>query len=147
MGILGRLFALFVIVPLIELVLLIQIGQMVGLWPTIGLVVLTGAGGAWLARLEGVRTLWRLRDELASGRLPGQSLLDGVSILIGGAFLLTPGILTDALGFSLLLPWTRRAIQRRVKARMERALQDGSVQFSVISSRPWQEEGDLGDQP
>jgi len=139
MGILGRLAILFVVVPLLELALLIQIGQVVGFWPTIGLVVLTGASGAWLARVEGLRTLWRLRDELAEGRLPGQAILDGVAILIGGAFLLTPGILTDFLGFSLLLPWSRRIIQRRVRARLERSLQDGTVQFSVLSSVPWQD--------
>lgn len=142
MGILGRLALLFIVVPVLELALLIQIGQVVGFWPTIGLVVLTGASGAWLARLEGLRTLLKLRDELANGRLPGQAILDGVAILIGGAFLLTPGILTDLLGFSLLLPWSRRLIQRRVQARMERALQDGTVQFSVMSSVPWRDTDD-----
>jgi UPF0716 protein FxsA len=142
MGILGRLALLFIVVPVLELALLIRIGQVVGFWPTIGLVVLTGASGAWLARLEGLRTLWKLRDELANGRIPGQAILDGVAILIGGAFLLTPGILTDFVGFSLLLPWSRRLIQRRVQARMERALQDGTVQFSVMSSVPWRDTDD-----
>ena len=101
------------------------------------LVVLTGVTGAWLARLEGLRTLWRLRDDLAQGRLPGQALMDGMSILVGGALLLTPGILTDFVGFSLLLPPTRRAIQRRVTRRLEQSIQDGAIQMTVLGGRGW----------
>lgn len=137
MSILGRLALIFVIVPLLELALLIQIGQVVGFWPTIGLVVLTGITGAWLARVEGLRTLWRLREDLAHGRLPGQAIMDGVAILIGGAFLLTPGIITDLFGFTLLLPPTRRALQKRVTQRLERHVHDGTVKMMVMDSRSW----------
>lgn len=137
MSILGRLALLFVIVPLLELALLIQIGQLVGFWPTIGLVVLTGVTGAWLARLEGLRTLWKLREELARGRLPGQAIMDGVAILIGGAFLLTPGIITDLFGFTLLLPPTRRALQKRVRRALEERVHDGTIQMTVLHSQPW----------
>lgn len=124
---LGRLFALFVIVPLLELMLLVRIGQAVGLLPTVGLVLLTGAAGAWLARSEGLRVLYRFQSEVAEGRVPGQAALDGISVLIGGAFLLTPGILTDFVGFALLLPATRRWIQRRVRKRLEQGLKSGSI--------------------
>ena len=137
MSILGRLAVLFVIVPLLELALLIQIGQVVGFWPTIGLVVLTGVTGAWLARVEGLRTWWRLREDLARGRLPGQAIMDGVAILIGGAFLLTPGILTDLCGFALLLPPTRRALQKRVRRALEERIRDGTIQMTVLHSQPW----------
>lgn len=138
MGFLGKLAILFVVVPLVELMLLIEMGQLVGLMPTLALVVATGVTGAWLARLEGLRTLMQLREELAQGKLPGQALMDGVSILIGAAFLLTPGILTDFVGFALLLPFSRRALQRQVRKKLERGLTDGTLNVHVVSSVPWQ---------
>ena len=131
MSILGRLALLFVIVPLLELALLIQMGQLIGFWPTITLVVFTGLTGAWLARMEGLRTIWRLRDDLANGRVPGQAIMDGMAVLAGGALLLTPGILTDLLGFSLLFPRTRHAIQSRIMSRLERRIQEGVVQVRM----------------
>ena len=132
MSLLGRLALLFVIVPIVELMLLIQLGQIVGLAPTLLLVVATGVTGAWLARAEGMRAFFRFQRELASGRLPGQALLDGLSMLVGGAFLLTPGVLTDVFGFSLLFPVTRRWIQRRVRASLERRIRDGRVQVVAM---------------
>jgi UPF0716 protein FxsA len=132
MTLLGRLALLFIVVPILELVLLIQLGQVVGLWPTLGLVVFTGVTGAALARLEGLRVLYRFQSELASGQLPGQALLDGISVLIGGAFLLTPGILTDLAGFALLFPLTRRWIQRRVRHRLERGLAEGTIRVVTM---------------
>jgi UPF0716 protein FxsA len=134
MTVLGRLALFFVVVPVIELVLLIQLGQVVGLWPTLALVVFTGVTGAALARLEGLRVLFQFRSELASGKLPGQAILDGISVLVGGAFLLTPGILTDFAGFALLLPWSRRWIQRRVRRSLERQISQGAIQ--VVSMGP-----------
>lgn len=148
MSFLSLLAFLFVGVPLLELFILIQMGQMVGLWPTIGLVVLTGFAGATLARLEGLRTLWRIRGELARGRLPGQALFDGMAILVGGALLLTPGILTDLLGFSFLLPPTRRFLLGRIRRSLERRLKSGAIQVTWLSGfggapgRMW-EPGDL----
>lgn len=127
MNLFGRLFLLFVLVPILELALLIQMGRLVGLLPTVGLVLLTGAAGAWLARSEGVRVLFRFQTELAGGRLPGQALFDGLCVLVGGAFLLTPGILTDFVGFSLLLPFSRRWIQRRMRRSLERQIDQGTV--------------------
>jgi len=108
-------------------------GQMVGLWPTIGLVVLTGFAGAALARLEGLRTLWRIRGELARGRLPGRALFDGLAILVGGALLLTPGILTDLLGFCFLLPPTRRFLLGRIRKNLEHRLKSGDIQVTRFS--------------
>jgi UPF0716 protein FxsA len=132
MNVLGRLALLFLIVPILELVLLVRLGQVVGLWPTLALVVLTGVTGAALARLEGMRVLFQFRRELAGGRIPGQALLDAISILVGGAFLLTPGILTDLAGFALLLPPSRRWIQRRVRRRLERSLVDGTIRVVTM---------------
>ncbi len=134
MNLLGRLALLFVVVPIIELVLLIELGQVVGLLPTLALVVFTGVAGAWLARAEGLRVFLSFQRELASGKLPGQAMTDGISVLVGGAFLLTPGILTDVAGFSLLLPPTRRWIQRHVRRRLERQIEDGTIRVVTMGS-------------
>lgn len=141
---LARLLLLFVVVPLLELALLIQIGQMVGLLPTIGLVILTGIGGAALARAEGLRTMWSFRAALAEGRLPGRELWDGAAILVGGALLLTPGILTDLVGFGLLLPPTRRWIQKRIRRSLERSLRNGTLNVTVYRMGPQPPEGWAG---
>ena len=101
-----RLLILFTVVPLIELALLIKLGNLIGLWPTISIVIVTGVLGAALARNQGTRTVVAIRAELAEGRAPTESLLNGLLILVGGVVLLTPGLLTDLLGFSLLIPLT-----------------------------------------
>ena len=137
MSILGRLALLFVVVPLLELALLIQMGQWVGFWPTIAVVVFTGVTGAWLARMEGLRTIWRLQSDLAHGRVPGQAIMDGMAVLAGGALLLTPGVLTDLVGFSLLFPGTRRLIQKRIMARLERRIKEGVVHVSMSGGELW----------
>lgn len=128
---LARLALFFVIVPLVELALLLRIGQWVGLWPTLALVVVTGVAGAGLARAEGLRTLRAFRRETVAGRLPGRSLLDGLAVLVGGAFLLTPGLLTDIAGFSLLVPTSRRWIQRRVRRWIEGRIEAGEIRVQM----------------
>jgi len=143
MSILGRLALLFVVVPLVELALLIKMGQWVGSWPTIGLVVFTGVTGAWLTRMQGLRTMWRLRHDLANGRVPAQAIMDGMAVLAGGAFLLTPGILTDLIGFALLFPRTRHAIQERIMARLERHIQESAVRVKITGGEIWTPYSDL----
>ncbi len=128
---------LFVAIPLLELVLLIRIGEWIGLWPTLALVLVTGAAGASLARAEGTRVVGQFRGELAQGRIPGQSMLDGISVLVGGAFLLTPGILTDIAGLLLLFPPSRRWVQRRVRSRLERSIREGRLNVVVMGAGPW----------
>lgn len=131
---LSWLILLFVAVPLLELALLLQVGQWIGLGPTVALVVATGFAGAALARQQGLRAFLAVQQELATGRLPGRSLLDGLSILVGGALLLTPGILTDVLGFSLILPVSRRALQDVLRRRMERRIKEGDLRVAVFGA-------------
>ena len=131
---LSRLIFIFVAVPLLELVILLRIGQWIGLMPTVALVVTTGVAGAALARQQGVRAFLAVQRELASGRLPGRSLLDGLAILVGGALLLIPGVLTDLVGFSLLIPVSRRWLQRLARRRLERRVREGSVEFQVYGA-------------
>ena len=134
---LARLALLFVVVPLLELILLIEVGQVVGLWPTIALVVGTGAAGAALARAQGLKTLWAFQKSSASGQLPSKALQDGLAILVGGAFLLTPGLLTDLAGFLLLIPGTRAWIQRRVRKALVRRIADGRIQVAMMTPNPF----------
>lgn len=131
---LARLALLFVVVPLVELVILVRLGQIVGLWPTLGLVVGTGLLGAALARREGARTWLAFQGELAEGRLPGAPLMDGLAVLVGGAFLLTPGLLTDVAGFLLLVPASRRWIRGRMRRWLERRVEEGSVRVVTFGS-------------
>jgi UPF0716 protein FxsA len=128
----ARLALLFVLVPLAELALLVRLGQFLGLWPTLGLVVATGFAGAALARAEGLRAVRRVQAELAEGRVPGTALLDGLGILVGGALLLTPGLLTDVAGFLLLLPPTRRWLRGRVQRALERRVESGDLRVFVL---------------
>lgn len=143
---LARLGCLFILVPLVELALLIEVGRWIGLWPTIFLVAVTGLAGAALARAQGLQVIARVQLELARGRLPGRSLMDGAAVLVGGALLLTPGILTDAVGFALLFPPTRRLIQGWVLARLGRAVARGTLRVRYMETYGPGREGPRGDQ-
>ena len=123
-----RLLLLFTLVPIVELAVLIEIGQHLGVLPTVALVLATGALGATLARREGIQAFHRLRDSIGQGSFPGEAILDGVLILGGGLLLLTPGILTDLLGFAALVPGTRYFIKYYLKPAIERRIRSVSIQ-------------------
>lgn len=112
-----RLLLLFTVVPLVELLLLIEIGEQIGLGATILLIVTTGVIGASLAKHEGLRTLRDIQSEFNAGRLPGDHLVDALLILVAGAVLITPGVITDAVGFTLLIPPARRFIRKQLQRR------------------------------
>jgi UPF0716 protein FxsA len=97
----------FLLVPVVEIYLLIQVGQVIGAGWTVLLVVLTAVIGVWLLRIQGLSTLTRAQRRLQENELPAREMLEGVALVIAGAFLLTPGFATDTLGFLLLLPPTR----------------------------------------
>ena len=107
------LLLLFLLVPLIEIYLLIKIGGVIGAFPTVVLVVLTAVIGAGLARYQGLATLQRLQATMARGEAPAIEMLEGVLLLVGALLLLTPGFLTDLLGFACLIPQTQRAFAFR----------------------------------
>lgn len=117
---LARLILVFTLVPILELAILIQVGRWVGLWPTLVLVIGTGVVGAALTRHEGLRAWRAFQRDVWEGRMPGRPILDGLAIFSGGALLLTPGLLTDLLGFALLVPASRRWIQNRLLGRVRR---------------------------
>jgi UPF0716 protein FxsA len=127
----GRLLLLFIALPVVELMLLIEIGQRVGTLTTVGLIIVTGIVGASLARQQGLGALARLRADLAAGRLPTDPIVDGILILLAAAVLITPGIVTDVFGFLCLVPACRRPLKRYVKKRFERAVRKGTVNVTA----------------
>ena len=135
---LSRLLLPFIIVPTLELILLIEIGQLIGTLPTIGLIIFTGILGAFLARRQGIKVLTRVTSEFQAGQLPTDAIFDGALILIAGALLMTPGVLTDALGFLCLIPATRRMIKRIIWSRIERAIRDGRITATSYGGVPFQ---------
>ena len=116
----------FVAVPLIELVVILQVGQVIGPWPTIALLIVDSLFGAWLLKREG-RKAWRqFRSTLDQMRWPGDEVAQGALVIVGGTLLLTPGFVTDVVGFLLLLPPTRRILARQLRKRV-RGLDGGAA--------------------
>ena len=108
------LLLLFIAIPLLEIYLLIQIGEEIGALPTIGLVIFTAVLGVWLLRWQGLATLAQVQVSMAQGKLPAIPLIEGLFLLVAGALLLTPGLFTDAVGFLLLVPPLRQGIARSI---------------------------------
>lgn len=127
---LARLLFFFLATPIIELLLLLQLEKVIDFWPTMGVIIVTGVAGSYLAKREGLSAWKRLQNALKKGGLPGKELMDGVIILIAGAFLLTPGVLTDLIGFAGLFPPTRYLIRRYAMRRLKRAVRNGTIQAS-----------------
>lgn len=119
----------FLAIPVIELFLLIEVGGIIGIFPTILLVMLTAIVGANLVRQQGFTTWQRLQSNLAQGIMPAYELIEGLLLLLGGLLLLTPGFFTDMLGFACLVPSLRKSMARYI---MEHHL------FTVVSGDPFQ---------
>lgn len=110
------LLAAFIGIPLLEIAVFIQVGDRIGLWPTLAIVVLTAIVGTYLLRLQGLMTLQRAQEAVDRGELPLKEVFDGACLLVAGVLLLTPGFVTDLLGVLLFLPPVR-ALLRRLLAR------------------------------
>ena len=115
-----------------ELYILIEAGRIIGLGATIGLIMLTGIAGAWLARSQGVEILRKIQEETAQGQMPAITLIDGALVLVGGLLLLTPGFFTDALGFSFLVPLTRDLWRKGLSAWLHNQVKHGSVTINRL---------------
>lgn len=127
----STLLLLFVALPALELALLIQIGRHVGVLETLALIAVTGVVGASLARSQGLRVLSQVQQQLAEGKMPTDSLTDGLMILLAAALLVTPGVLTDAVGLLCLIPAFRRLVKRELMRRFERALAEGRIDVTT----------------
>lgn len=112
------LLLLFIVVPIVEIGLFIQVGGFLGLWPTIGLVLITAFAGASLVRSQGLQTLMSVQNRMQQGELPAQQIFEGVMLAVAGVLLLTPGFMTDALGMLVLLPAPRAVIAKYLMSKM-----------------------------
>lgn len=126
---LAKLLLLFTLGPVIELWLLIEIGRRIGTPPTVILVLATGFFGVFLARAQGFLVLRSIILCLQNGELPTDELLNGVLVLIGAAFLLTPGLISDTVGFLLLVPASRNSVKRVIRHKLKKALADGTLRI------------------
>ena len=115
------LSVIFLAVPIVEIYLLIQVGQVIGALWTVFLVVLTAVVGVWLLRIQGISTLRRAQEKMRNEQMPAQEMLEGIGLLLAGAFLLTPGFFTDTVGFLLLLPPTRAWLVSKLVAHLMRS--------------------------
>ncbi len=138
-----RLLLLFTLVPLIELALLIKLGQLTNVATTVGIVILTGIIGAYLARREGLKAWRRLEQSMREGVSPADELIEALLILIAGAVLITPGLLTDLFGFGLLIPpvrkWVRNKLSRHFRNRIVISSPDARLQqydYDIIDVPP-----------
>lgn len=122
-----RLFLLFTIIPAVELYLIIKVGQSIGAANTILIIIATGVLGAYYARQQGFRVVSNIQWKMHQGQVPGDDLVDGAMLLVGGALLITPGFITDFAGFSLIFPPTREAIKIAVKRQIERKVREGEI--------------------
>jgi UPF0716 protein FxsA len=124
---------LFVVVPLVELYLLLWLSSVIGFWQTVGLTLVTGIVGGTLAKREGMR-VWRAwRAALEELRPPPEGVVEGVLVLVGGALLITPGVLTDVAGLALLVPLTRRRIAAVVRRAVDRRIARGQIRVTTAT--------------
>jgi UPF0716 protein FxsA len=122
-----KLFLAFTLIPVIEIYLFIKIGGSIGAFNTVALVIITGFAGAYLARMQGMQTMFRVQTSLQQGIIPKEELIDALLIFVAGIVLLTPGFLTDAVGLLLLYPDTRSRFKRFLKQQFDRWIQNQNV--------------------
>lgn len=129
-----KLFSVFLIVPIVELYLLIKIGGMIGALNTVIIILITASLGAYMAKSQGFRVLRQIQDATSQGRIPGNELLHGLFVLIGGFALITPGLLTDAIGFSMLIPQIREIYVGMAKEIIRRKIETGNFQMRMYTN-------------
>ena len=154
------LLLLFIAVPIIEIALFIQVGGFLGLWPTVGLVLLTAFVGASLVRSQGIATLMSVQSRLQQGELPAQQIVEGLMLAVSGVLLLTPGFMTDAMGLVVLLPAPRAWLAKQLMSRVNvQGMQSGagfsagfggqdpfqSQQRDPFERNPFQQDSQQGD--
>jgi UPF0716 protein FxsA len=121
------LLVLFIVLPIVELALLLEIGEIIGAVYTVALVVLTGVVGATLARWQGLHLILDVQRDVSEGRMPAPRLLDGLMIIVAGALLITPGLITDTVGFLLLVPAFRDLVKNQARKYIERKFRVGAI--------------------
>jgi UPF0716 protein FxsA len=129
-----KLFSIFLVIPVIELYLLIKIGGMIGALNTVLIILITASLGAYLAKSQGFRVLREIQEATSRGYMPGNELLHGLFVLIGSFALLTPGFLSDIIGFSMLIPQIREIYVEMTKRSIRKKIQNGQWQMRMYTS-------------
>ncbi len=124
------LFLLFIVMPIVEITLLIQVGQVIGTWNTVGLVLLSAFIGVNMLRYQSLATLSRAQQRAQAGEIPGQEMVEGIALAVGGALLVTPGFVTDLIGFTCLLPQSRKWLAAQLMKRFTVVAMSSSSQYS-----------------
>jgi len=124
---LGYLVLFFILIPIIELAILIKVGQFIGVLNTVLIVIFTGLAGAFIARAQGLVTLMKIQKDINEGVMPTENLIDGLMILCGGILLLTPGLISDAIGLMILIPFTRFLIKKWLKRKIKDMIAHGRI--------------------
>ena len=128
-----KLFIAFTLIPVVEIYLLIKIGSYVGAFNTVVIVIVTGLLGAYLARIQGLQTMFRVRTSLQQGIMPTNDLIDALLILIAGIVLLTPGFITDVAGLLILYPYTRRIFKQFLQSKLKRWIENQNLNITFFS--------------
>jgi UPF0716 protein FxsA len=123
------LFLLIIIIPAADIGLLLFFGKLIGAWPTLFLILFTGVVGSYLAKKEGIQTIRKAQEQLRNGQIPGEAVLDGICILVGATLLITPGFITDILGFLMLFPPTRKLFKFFMKNSFRRWINKGQIKI------------------
>lgn len=123
------LILIFIIIPAIEIGIFVWTGNILGPWPVVLLIILTGSIGVFTVKHQGLETWRRAQLSLYNGEVPKEQILDGICIIIAGALLIAPGFLTDFLGFLLVIPWTRRLFKKLITLYLTKKISDGKVIF------------------
>jgi len=139
------LFVLFIIIPIIEISVLMQVGAVLGVWPTIAIVIFTAWLGAKYVRQQGLSTLNSVQTKMAQGQMPSDEIVTGLMLLVAGVFLVTPGFVTDFLGLSLLIPAVRNGIVASVKAQLNTRGANGQ-HFQFHTHNQEQSQNDFSEQ-
>lgn len=126
-----KIVLLFILVPIVEIVLLFDIGSAIGLNATLLIILLTGFLGAWISRMQGIIVLRQIQIEISQGVMPAAELIGGAIVFAGGILLLTPGIATDLVGFAVMIPFVRHRLQGWILNKFREAIERGN--FKVIS--------------
>jgi len=125
-----KLILLFTLLPLIDFAVLLKLGSYIGFNYTLILVIITGITGAYFAKREGRDILNKIKFDISQGKMPADELIGGLCVIVGGAFLLSPGLITDTIGLMLVLPFTRVSFVNIIKARFKDMLAGGNIWFN-----------------
>ena len=125
----SKLLILFIVVPVAELYVLIEVGKKIGSLTTIGIIIFTGILGAYLVKNQGFLILKKIQNDLNDGIMPGDSLIQGAIILVGGILLLTPGFVTDTVGFIFLIPVSRNVIKKYLLKWLKGKIKEGNIYY------------------